>query len=136
MSNLKTYEIYYCQDEDLVIRKAFLDNGFSEYYLNNNHFWGLFEIDKVAGTAVFVGDDGGEPEDKCLVRDFEWIKFALEEKAKLIYELECKLQAIQDAADEEQDEVWARRANYTRCRCTHWVNSPKCQAVHAEESDS
>lgn len=59
--------------------------------------WGLFEFPTPdAATPIrLLGHDGGEPEDKILVRDFDWIAAELEElRVKLEkHEEEAKAQA-------------------------------------------
>lgn len=58
----------------------------------------------------------------------EWAKVALTERERaLLSEVAKRLQHIAD----QEDAIWALRADAKRCRCGAWVNSPKCQAFHA-----
>ena len=53
--------------------------------------WVLVHEDK-NGNLSYVNQDGGEPEDQILVRDFSWVP-------ELLNELESKIHVLEDEVD-------------------------------------
>lgn len=55
-----------------------------EVVFNPEGFWELRDESKT--PPVVIGSDGGEPEDQSLVRDWSWVRDALEESYRQGYE--------------------------------------------------
>jgi hypothetical protein len=55
-----------------AINQAFIQGDDVEFY-KNNPCWLLFEFDEFDKKPRPVGQDGGEPEDQLLVRDWKWV---------------------------------------------------------------
>lgn len=62
--------------------------------VHDRHFldgwcWCLYETDGEKPIRL-IAEDGGEPEDQCLVRDWDWVPTELNKLASRIAELEGK----------------------------------------------
>jgi len=55
-----------------AINQGFIRGDEVEFYKNNPN-WLLFEFDETDNEPRLVGQDGGEPEDQLLVRDWSWV---------------------------------------------------------------
>jgi hypothetical protein len=49
---------------------------------SSDHYWAVVRYEDDAAKEV-IGEDGGEPEDQLLVRDWDWVPKALDEAYQL-----------------------------------------------------
>lgn len=45
----------------------------AEHSIHDRYYWCLYEVDDAGKPIRLVGQDGGEPEDQLLVRDWKWV---------------------------------------------------------------
>lgn len=71
----KYTKIFYCQN----LKETYPDFVRDHIDISNkDHCWVLCKIDENGNPIDTIGWDGGEPEDQCLVRDWQWIQTVVE----------------------------------------------------------